>query len=112
MLSEFGIITIWRQVYLGLSSSPLYLSLDSSTFLGKSKSVANVNHLSYIDVLRRRIPMKATGLTLRLGLIPGIAYELLENISLISFEPEIRPLLWLMTITYIIIIFNSNSRYK
>jgi hypothetical protein len=112
MLSEFGIITIWLQVYLGLSSSPLYLSLGSSTFLGKAMIMANVNHLSHIDELRRRIPMKAMGLNLRLGLIAGIAYELLENISLISFEPEISHLIWLMTITYIITIFICNRRYK
>jgi hypothetical protein len=29
-------------------------------------SVANVNHLSHIDELQRRMPMKAMGLTLRL----------------------------------------------
>jgi hypothetical protein len=74
--------------------------------------VANVNHLSHIDELRRSIPLKAMGLTLRLGLIAGIAYELLKNISLISFESEIRHLIWLMTITYIITIFICNNRYK
>ena len=74
--------------------------------------VANVKHLSNLDELQRKITMDAMGITLGVGLIAGIAYEQLEDIKLISFEPEINHLIMLMAITYIISIFIGNRKYK
>ena len=74
--------------------------------------VANVKHLSNLDELQRKITMDAMSITLGVGLIAGIAYEQLENIKLISYEPQISHLIMLMAITYIISIFIGNRKYK
>jgi hypothetical protein len=52
------------------------------------------------------------GITLGIGLIAGIAYEQLEDIKLITFEPEINHLIMLMAITYIISILVGNRNYQ
>ena len=80
--------------------------------LGVAMIMANVKHLSKLDELQRKITMDAMGITLGIGLIAGIAYEQLEDIKLISYEPEINHLIILMAITYIISTFISHRRYK
>jgi hypothetical protein len=74
--------------------------------------VANVKYLSNLDELQRKITMDAMGITLGIGLIAGIAYEQLEDIKLISYEPEISHLIMLMAVTYIISILIGNRKYR
>ena len=50
------------------------------------------------------------GITLGIGLIAGIAYDQLEDIKLISCEPEINHII-LMAITYIIATLIGNRKY-
>jgi hypothetical protein len=72
----------------------------------------NVKHLTNLDELQRKITMDAMGITLGVGLIAGIAYEQLEDIKLITFEPEINHLIMLMAITYIVSMFFGNRNYQ
>ncbi len=51
-------------------------------------------------------------LTLGVGLVVGVSYELLEDIKLITFEPEISHLILLMCLTYCIGIIVGNRRYQ
>ncbi len=106
-LLRFGAEYIW-DYQLAYSIAALILHLA----LGLAMIVANVKHLSKLDELQRKITMDAMGITLGVGLIAGIAYEQLEDIKLISFEPEINHLIMLMAITYIISIFIGNRKYK
>jgi hypothetical protein len=79
--------------------------------MGLALIAANVKHLSNLDELQRKVTMDAMSITLGVGLIVGIAYEQLEDIKLISFEPEISHLIMLMAITYIIAILIGNRKY-
>ena len=80
--------------------------------LGFTLIVANIRHLSNLDELQRKITMDAMGITLGVGLIAGIAYEQLEDIKLISFEPEINQLIILMAITYVIATIVGTRKYQ
>ena len=51
-------------------------------------------------------------LTLGVGLVIGSSYELLEDIKLIPFEPEISHLIILMSLTYCVGIILGNRRYQ
>ena len=106
-LLRFGAEYIWDY-------QPAYsiFALMTHLALGLAMIVANVKHLSNLDELQRKITMDAMGITLGVGLITGIAYEQLEDIKLITFEPEINHLIMLMSITYIITIFIGNRKYK
>jgi hypothetical protein len=106
-LLRFGAEYIWDY-------QPAYsiLVLITHLVLGMMMIVANVKHLSNLDELQRKITMDAMGITLGIGLIAGIAYEQLEDIKLISYEPEISHLIMLMAITYIITMLIGNRKYK
>jgi len=65
-----------------------------------------------VDELMRKIQLEAMALTLGVGLVVGMSYELLEDIKLISFEPQIPHLIMLMGFTYIIGIILGNRRYQ
>ena len=73
---------------------------------------ANKQHLLGMDEMQRYIQHEAMALTLGVGLVLGMSYELLEDIKLISFEPEISHLIILMCLTYCIGIILGNRRYS
>jgi len=69
-------------------------------------------YLLGLDELQRKIQFDAMALTIGVGLVVGSSYELLEDIKLIPFEPEISHLIILMCLTYCIGIILGNRRYQ
>ena len=80
--------------------------------IGFGMILANKRYLNVVDELMRKIQLEAMALTLGVGLVVGMSYELLEDIKLISFEPQIPHLIMLMGFTYIIGIILGNRRYQ
>jgi hypothetical protein len=74
--------------------------------------LANKRHLNGLDELMRKIQLEAMAFSFGVGLVCGISYELLEDIKLITFEPEVSHLIILMAITYIGGVIAGNRRYK
>lgn len=106
-LLRFGAEFIWDyQVAFSIAALMAHLAL------GFAMIMVNVKHLANLDELQRKITMDAMGITLGVGLIAGIAYEQLEDIKLISFEPEINHLIMIMAFTYIISILIGNRKYQ
>ena len=69
-------------------------------------------YLLRLDELQRKIQLDAMALSLGVGVVFGVSYELLEDIKLITFEPEISHLILLMCLTYCIGIILGNRRYQ
>ena len=65
-----------------------------------------------MDDLQRLIQLEAISLALGVGIVVGISYELLEDVKLITFEPEISHLIMLMSLTYVFGLFLGNRRYQ
>ena len=65
-----------------------------------------------MDELQRLIQLEALSLAFGVGVVVGISYELLEDVKLITFEPEISHLIMLMSLTYVFGLFLSNRRYR
>ena len=80
--------------------------------IGFGMILANKRYLNAVDELMRKIQLEAMALTLGVGLVVGMSYELLEDIKLSSFEPEISHLIMLMGFTYVIGIILGNRRYQ
>ena len=70
------------------------------------------HYLLGLDELQRKIQLDAMALTLGVGLVIGSSYELLEDIKLIPFVPEISHLFLLMCLTYFVGIILGNRRYQ
>ena len=53
-----------------------------------------------LDELQRKIHLDAMAISLGIGLVFGCSYEMLEDIKLIPFQPEIPHLMIVMYLTY------------
>ena len=69
-------------------------------------------YLLRLDELQRKIQLDAMALSLGVGLVIGVSYEMLEDIKLITFEPEISHLILLMSLTYCIGVILGNRQYQ
>jgi len=106
-LAAFGPKLFWE------FNTPLtILGILINLGIGFGMILANKRHLNGLDELMRKIQIEAMAISLGVGLVCGLSYELLEDIRLISFEPEISHLIILMSLTYMIGIIIGNKRYK
>ena len=80
--------------------------------IGSGMILANKRHLQWLDELHRKIFLDACALTLGVGLVCAISYGLLENIRLISFEPEIAHLIILMCLTFLAGLIAGHRKYR
>jgi hypothetical protein len=83
-----------------------------SLIFGFGMLLANRRYLRGLDEMQQRIMFDAMGLTLGVGLIIGSSYELLEDIKLIPFEPEISHLMIIMCLTYLGGIISGNRKFQ
>lgn len=74
--------------------------------------MSNRRYLLDLDEMQQRILLNAMALTLGVGLIVGLSYELLEDIKLISYEPEISHLILIMVLTYLITTIVGHRKYQ
>lgn len=71
-----------------------------SAAIGFGMLIANRSYLRGLDEMQQRIQFDAMGLSLGIGLVVGLSYELLEDIKLITFQPEIAHLVFIMCFAY------------
>ena len=65
-----------------------------------------------MDELQRLIQLEAISLALGVGVVVGVSYELLEDVKLITFQPEISHLIILISLTYSFGLFLRNRHYR
>lgn len=106
-LVAFGPKFLW-DYDLTLSTLALILNVIFGAFM----IFANRNYLKSVDEMQQKIQLNAMAIALGVGLVFGIAYDLMEDIKLISFEPEISHLVMVMAIAYMVSIVVSNRNYK
>lgn len=80
--------------------------------IGFGMILANKRHLQGLDEMHRKIFLDAGALSLGVGLVCAISYELLEDIRLISFEPEISHLVILMCLTFLAGMIAGRRKYR
>jgi hypothetical protein len=80
--------------------------------VGFGMIVANKRSLKGMDEMHQKIFLGAAVLSLGVGLVCGISYELLEDIRLIPFQPEISHLIILMALTFLAGIIAGHRKYQ
>ncbi|MCF7825586.1 MAG: hypothetical protein K9M55_00050 [Candidatus Marinimicrobia bacterium] len=106
-IAAFGPKFAWDYATL-----PSILALLVNLAAGLGWIHANKLNLRDLDDLQQKIQLEATALSLSVGVVAGLSYELLEDIHLISFQPEISHLVVLMSLAYAIGVFTGNRRYR
>jgi hypothetical protein len=74
--------------------------------------VANRDYLRGLDEMQQKILLEAMALALGVSLVVGLNYEMLEDIKLITYQPEISHLVFIIVITYAIAIFSGHRKYQ
>ena len=105
--AAFGPRKIWD-----FATVPTMLAVAVNLGVGFGMIVAIRRHLRGLDELHRKIFLDAAALSMGVGLVVGLAYELFEDIKLISYQPEISHVFMLMTVTFMIGMISGNRKYQ
>ena len=94
--------------------APTYtlIALLVNLVLGYKMIIANKRSLDRMDELQRRIHFNAMAISLGVSMVFGAVYGLLDDVRLISFEPEPSNILFVMGISYIISVFVGLKKYS
>ena len=65
-----------------------------------------------LDELQRKIHLDAMAISLGIGLVFGCSYEMLEDIKLIPFQPEIPHLILTMSLAYVAGVVQGIRKYQ
>ena len=69
-------------------------------------------NLLAMDELHRKIHLDAMAWSLGIGLVLGCTYEMLEDIKLITFQPEIPHLILTMSLAYVAGVVQGIRKYQ
>ncbi len=95
--TAFGPKLIWDY-----STGLTILGVVVNLIVGFGMISSNKKYLHALDEMQRKIFLDAGALSLGIGLVCGLSYELLEDIKLISFQPEIPHLIVLTCLTFLV----------
>jgi hypothetical protein len=105
-VTAFGPQLIWDYAAL-----PTVIGVVANLGLGFGMIIANKRYLQGLDEMHQRIFLDAGALTLGVGLVCGLTYELLAQTKLIPFEAEISHLVILMSLTFLAGMIHGHRRY-
>ena len=106
-LAAFGPKLMWNYDTL-LTILSVLINLG----IGFAMIVANRRYLKGLDEMHQKIFLDAAVLTLGVGLVCGLSYELFEDIRLIPFQPEISHLVILMCLTFLTGMIVGHRKYR
>ena len=106
-LVAFGPKLIWD-----FQTTPTILGVLLNIAIGFGMILANKRHLQGLDEMHRKIFLDAGALSLGVGLVCGLSYDLLEDVRLITFEPEIAHLVILMCLTFLVGMISGHRKYQ
>ena len=106
-LAAFGPKFVW-DFHTGLS----ILGILVNTALGFGMIAATKRQLQGLDEMQQKIFRDAAVLSLGVGLVCASSYELLEDIRLISFQPEIPHIIILMCLTFLAGMIAGHRKYR
>ncbi|MFT7244207.1 MAG: hypothetical protein ACI82A_001557 [Candidatus Azotimanducaceae bacterium] len=106
-LATFGPKFIWD-----FATLPTILGVLANLGIGFGMIMANKHYLLGLDEMQQKIFLDSCAITLGVGLVCGLSYELLEDIKLITYEPEISHLIMLMCLTFLTTTIAGHRRYR
>ncbi len=106
-LAAFGPKMIW-DFHTGLT----ILGVSINIGVGFGMILATKRHLQGLDEMHQKIFRDAAVLSLGGGLVCASSYELLEDIQLITAQPEISHVIILMTLTFLVGMIAGHRKYR
>ena len=111
-LASFAVAAFGPRLIWDFATLPTILGVLINLGVGFGMIVVNKQNVRGWDELQQKIFLDAAAFTLGVGLVCGLSYELLEDIRLISFEPEIGHLIILMGLTFMAGMIAGHRKYR
>ena len=106
-IAAFGPRMIWD-----FATVPTILAVALNLGVGFGMIVAIRRDLRGMDELHRKIFLDAAALSMGVGLVVSLAYELFEDIKLTPYQPEISHVVMLMTVTFMVGMISGKRKYR
>lgn len=106
-LAAFGPKVFW-DFHTGLTILGVLINVG----VGFGMIFATKRHLQALDEMHQKIFRDAAVLSLGVGLVCASSYELLEDIKLITFQPEISHVIILMCLAFLIGMIAGHRKYR
>jgi hypothetical protein len=106
-LAALGPRLIWE-----FATLPTILGVLINLGIGFRMIWASKRFLQGLDELGQKIYLDAAVLTLGVGMVCACSYELLEDIKLISYEPEIPHMIILMSLVFMGGMVAGHRKYR
>ena len=106
-LAGLGPGLIWDYATL-----PTILAILVNLGIGFRMILQIKRYVQMLDELGQKIFLDASAITLGVGMVCGVSYELLEDIRLISGEPQISFLIALMSLTFMASHLAGHRKYR
>ena len=88
------------------------LGILANIAIGFGMILATKQHLQGLDEMQQKIFRDAAVQSLGVGLVCASSYELLEDIKLIAFQPEIPHIIILMCLTFMVGMIAGHRKYR
>jgi len=106
-LASFGPKFLWND-----NQTLSLIAISLNVIIGIAMILANKKHFEKLDELQRKIQLEAMGITLGLAVVLGLAYSLLDQTNIISYDADISHVVLLIGITYLVATFIGTRRYQ
>lgn len=106
-LAAFGPKFIW-DFQTGLTILGVLINVG----VGFGMILVTKRHLQSLDEMHQKIFRDAAVLSLGVGLVCASSYELLEDIQLITAQPEISHVIILMCLTFLVGMIAGHRKYR
>ena len=106
-LAAFGPRLIWD-----FATLPTILAILVNLGIGFRVILQIKRYVQALDELGQKIFLNAASITLGVVMVCGVSYELLEDIRLISGEPQISFLIALMSLTFMASHLAGHRKYR
>jgi hypothetical protein len=111
-LLSLALVTFGPKFIWGENQLYTFLGFLLNLGFGVGMIVANINHISGLDELDKKITFDAMAIALGIGVIGGLSFSVLDTTNLISLDIGISFLVVLISITYLVAIIVGKLKYK
>lgn len=91
---------------------PTLLALLTNIAIGIGMILTTIRYFNGLDEMMRKIHFESLALACGLTVVFGIAYELLEDIKLMSGEPQVSFVIIFMSLTYLFAVTCKARKYQ
>ncbi|MEO8098175.1 MAG: hypothetical protein ABI811_10775 [Acidobacteriota bacterium] len=88
------------------------LAIALNVGVGAGMILANKNYIMGLDELQRKVYLNALAITVGVGLIAGVPFEVMDTYDVISFHAKISHLVMIMSLTFVVSILYGSRRYR